>query len=168
MAVGGSTLSADSTAVFSASIAGTSWQTDSVSAFLVYESRERVKIMTITGYSSNRLVTISLQDTTTASDSSLAVQSYPVDSWGDASAFVYAYNPIRIGRDSVWQQEGTGISGQAAVSASDGADRKVTGSFSFTARVVVIDSATGRLSTDTVAVTDGVFKNISYSYLMHP
>lgn len=160
--------SADSTALFSATIGGTSWQTDSVSAFLVSEVHNGVKIMTITGYTSNRVITISLKDTSTANDSTLTAQLYPADSnsRGNASAFVYGYDKIWVGRNLVWKQEGSSISGEATVSSSDGVNKKITGTFSFVAQALDIDS-TG-LVLDTVNVSGGVFKNISYSYLRHP
>src|SRR4051794_15700931 len=71
---------ADSTALFSASVNGTAWQTDSVSGFLSCEYGGRVRIMTITGYTSGRVISISLRDTTTvgANDSSLVLQTYKV------------------------------------------------------------------------------------------
>lgn len=159
---------ADSTALFSATIGGTNWQTDSVTAFLVSEVRNGDKIMTITGYTSNRVISISLRDTSIVNDSTLTAQLYPADSnsWGNASAFAYAYDKIWVGRNLVWKQEGPSVSGQATVSSSDGVNKKITGTFSFTARTLDIDS-TG-LVLDTVNVTNGVFKNIPYSYLRHP
>lgn len=90
---------ADSTALFSATIGGTNWQTDSVTAFLVSEVRNGDKIMTITGYTSNRVISISLRDTSIVNDSTLTAQLYPADSnsWGNASAFAYAYDKIWVG-----------------------------------------------------------------------
>jgi len=45
-------------------------------------------------------------------------------------------------------------------------NKRISGTFSFEAKVLVIDS-TGLL-TDSVNVTSGVFNNIPYSYLKHP
>ena len=158
----------DSTALFSASIDGTAWQTDSVSAFLTCEPSGNSKIMTITGYSSKRLITISLLDTTTSgsNDSTLVIGAYPVDSWGNASAFGYAYNKVTVGPNLVWQEEGTAGSGEATVTASDGVNKRVTGNFNFIAKVLVSDSAGPRV--DSVSITNGVFSNIPYTYFRHP
>ena len=157
----------DSTVVFSATINGTDWQTDSVSAFLVGDYRGHSKVMTITGYTSQRVISISLQDTTTSgNDSTLSVQSYPLSNWGNASAFGYANNRVLYGRNMVWQQEGEAIDGTASVTASDGVNKLISGTFSFTAHVLSLDS-TG-VTIDSVTVTKGLFKNIPYSFLKHP
>jgi len=162
---GGSTLS-DSTAVFSASINGVSWQTDSVSAFLVGDARTDTKIITITGYTSQRVIAVSLRDTTSSNDSTMSVQQYPLDSWGNASAFAYGNNRVFYGPNVTWQQQGSAVTGTADVTASDGVNKRISGTFSFTAKLLVIDSV--GLTTDSVTVTNGVFKNIPYSYLKHP
>ena len=163
---GSSTLS-DSTVVFSASINGVAWQTDSVSAFLVGDHRTHTKIITIAGYTSQRVIEISLRDTSSGSnDSTMTVQQYPLDSWGNASAFGYGYNRIYYGSNVTWQQQGTGVAGTADVTASDGVNKRISGTFSFTARLLVIDSV--GITKDSVTVTNGVFKNIPYSYLKHP
>jgi hypothetical protein len=165
----GSQSSADSTAVFSAVINGTAWSTDSVSAFLVGDYRGHNKVMDITGYTSQKVIAISLLDTTTSgNDSTLAVQEYDFGSWGNAAGFAYASNRIKLGRDTVWQQQGEGISGLANVTASDGVNKRVSGTFSFKARVLTIDTADRTVTVDSVVVTSGVFKNIAYSFLKHP
>ncbi|HVU58108.1 MAG TPA: DUF6252 family protein [Puia sp.] len=163
----GTRSTADSTAVFSATINGVDWKTDSVSAFLVGDYRGHTKVMAITGYTSKRVISISLQDTTTSgNDSTLAVQQYALGDWGNASAFAYGNDRVVIGRNVVWQQQGEGIDGVANVTASDGVSKLVSGTFQFNARVLSLDS-TG-LAIDSVTVTSGVFKNIPYSYLKHP
>jgi len=163
---GSSTLS-DSTVIFSASINGVAWQTDSVSAFLVGDHRTHTKIITIAGYTSQRVIEISLRDTSSGSnDSTMTVQQYPLDSWGNASAFGYGNNRIYYGSNVAWQQQGTGVTGTADVTASDGVNKRISGTFSFTARLLVIDSV--GITKDSVTVTNGVFKNIPYSYLKHP
>ena len=160
---------ADSTAVFSANVNGTDWSTDSVSAFLVGDVRGKSRIMTITGYTSQRVISISLRDTSSGSnDSTMSVQQYPLENWGNASAFAYGYNRINFGPNVTWQQQGEAISGEANVTASDGVNKRISGTFSFTARVLVIGTGGSGLSTDSVHVTNGVFKNIPYSYLKHP
>ncbi|MDO6429831.1 DUF6252 family protein [Flavitalea sp. BT771] len=160
---------ADSTAVFSATVDGADWSTDSVSAFLVGDDRGKARIMTITGYTSERVISISLRDTSTGpNDSSMSVQQYPLERWGNASAFAYGNNRINFGPNVTWQEQGEAISGEANVTACDGENKRISGSFSFTARVLVIGTAGSGLSTDSVHVTNGVFKNIPYSYLKHP
>src|SRR5579859_2761553 len=126
-------ISADSTALFSATVNGVSWQTDTVLAFLGNEFGSHARILTITGYTSNRIITISLLDTSDggSNDSTMAVQQYDVNSGGNAAGFSYSNNRIKAGMDSVWQQRGIAISGQAAVAASDGVNKKVSGTFSF-------------------------------------
>ena len=158
----------DSTVSFSATINGAAWQTDSVSAFLVGYPRDHSRIITITGYTSNRVIAISLRDTSTGgNDSTMAVQTYPLEDWGNASAFAYGYNRIGYGPNVTWQQQGPGIIGQANVAVSDGVEKKISGTFSFTAKVFRIDPNGGG-SIDSVEVTNGVFQHIPYSYLKHP
>jgi len=160
----GNSSTADSTAVFSATIDGVDWRTDSVSAFLVGDSRGHTKVMAITAYTSKRAISISLQDTTTTgNDSTMTVQQYALGEWGNASAFAYANDKVQVGRNLVWQQEGEAVNGTADVTASDGVNKLVSGTFQFNARVLSIDSV--GLTIDSVTVTNGVFKNIRYSYL---
>jgi hypothetical protein len=157
----------DSTVVFSATINGKDWKTDSVSAFLVGDYRGHSKVMTITGYTSKKAIAINLMDTTTSgNDSTLEVQSYHLGDWGDVSAFAYASNKIQFGRNIVWQQQGEGVDGLANVTVSDGVNKMISGTFQFNAKVAILDSAGVRI--DSVTVTNGVFKNIPYSFLRHP
>ena len=157
----------DSTGVFSATVDGVVWRTDSISAFLVGDHRNHTRIMTITGYTSKRAIAISLKDTSsTSNDSTMSVQQYPLDSWGNASAFAYGYNRIGYGPNLTWQQQGPAVTGSANVTASDGVNKRISGTFSFTARLLVIDSV--GVTTDSANVTSGVFTNIPYSYLKHP
>jgi hypothetical protein len=162
------TIPVDSLALFSATIDGVNWQTDSITAFLVNENPFQHKIMTITGYTSNRVISLSLKDTTSSgsNDSAMAIQTYDVENHRSTAGFSYQNNPILLGRDLVWQQEGSADSGSAIVTASDGVGRTISGTFQFTARLVDIDS-TGHFVRDSVTVTNGVFKNISYSYFHH-
>ncbi|MBN8850953.1 MAG: hypothetical protein BGO55_29360 [Sphingobacteriales bacterium 50-39] len=163
----GNSRTTDSSAVFSAMINGVEWKTDSVSAFLVGDYRDHSKVMAITAYTSQKAISINLQDTTTTgNDSSMTVQQYALGGWGDASAFAYANGKIQVGRNLVWQQQGEAVSGVANVTVSDGVNKRISGTFQFNARVLSIDS-TG-LAIDSVTVTAGVFKNIPYSYLKHP
>jgi hypothetical protein len=157
----------DSLAIFSATVDGSAWQTDSVSAFLVKEYPNRDKIMTITGYTSNRVITISLKDTSQAgsTDSTVRSQQYAINNWMPFAEFSYVNNWIQVGRNWVWQQQGPGIGGDATVTASDAVAKTISGTFSFTARVLSIDS-TG-LDVDTVHVTNGLFKNIPYIIFHH-
>jgi hypothetical protein len=120
--------------------------------------------MTITGYTSNRVITISLKDTsqTGSNDSTIKLQSYAINNWKPFAAFSYSDNWIHVGRNWVWQQQGAADSGQATVTANDGIAKIISGNFSFQAVALSIDS-TG-LGIDTVNVTNGVFKNIPYTY----
>lgn len=158
---------ADTAAVFSATVGGVNWQTDSVSAFLVKQSPFGSKIMTITGYTSNRVITVSLKDTsrTGTNDSTMAVKEYMVLPWMSTAEFSYVNNWIAIGRAYAWQQQGAAETGEATVTASNGASKTISGTFSFTAQVLSIDS-TG-INVDSVQVTNGVFQNIPYTFFGH-
>lgn len=158
----------DSAATFSATVAGVVWQTDSVSAFLVNQYPSRGKIMTITGYTANRVITISLKDTSFngSNDSTIKPQQYAINNRMPFAAFSYANNWIHLGRNYGWQEEGSADSGQATVTASDGVAKIISGTFSFQAISLKIDS-TGYISLDTVNVTNGVFTNIPYTYFRH-
>lgn len=156
--------STDSTAVFSASIAGTGWLADSVSATLVLGEHEHAKILTLTGFSASKLITVSLLDTSSATvaDSSVDVAQYLVGGWRTAADFAYAADKLSFRGDSVWQHVGTAQSGQASVTSVDPVVKKVSGTFNFTARVLTIDSTS--LKVDTLQITNGVFNNIPYVY----
>src|SRR5450631_1979753 len=149
----------DTTTLFSATIAGVSWQTDTVTAYLTSEFGDRDKIMTITGYTANKIISVSIRDTSSvlANDSTLNIQQYNVNFWGSAAEFSYLNNRILLRRDSVWQQQGYAENGQATVTASDGVNKRVTGTFGFTAKVISIDSTSFKI--DTVNVSNGVFTN---------
>src|SRR5579859_1425981 len=113
-----STSSSDSSALFSATIGGTGWSADSVIAVLVRDD-DGGKIMTLRGFSADTQIVVLLQDTsvTTATDSSLGVHEYAVGSVWPGAEFSYLSDPIRIHRDSVWQNNGVAQSGEATVTA---------------------------------------------------
>ncbi len=154
----------DTNALFSATIAGVYWQTDSVAAILVNEFPHHEKIITINGYTSNKVISISLKDTSfyTSDDSTILAAQYTAGNWDKEAAFGYFSGRMALGRDSVWKQQGAAENGQVTVTASDGVNKTISGGFSFTARVFTIDSLS--LSFDTVNVSNGVFKNIPYGY----
>lgn len=162
-----STGTSDSSVVFSATIAGTAWTADSVTAVLVNGHDSADKVMTICGFSSAKLITISLHDTatSTATDSSMAITQYSVGGWPEAASFSYAADKIVFGHDSVWNHTGVAKSGQASVTASDAAKKRISGTFNFTARVITLDSL--NFHADTLVVSNGVFKNIPYTFKQH-
>jgi hypothetical protein len=127
--------------------------------------------MTITGYGKKRLISISLKDTALSAvgsnDSTLAVQSYAVGGWGNASAFQYGYNMMVYGPNVVWQQEGNAVSGNVAVTAADGVKKLISGTFEFSAKAWSVDSV-GTVSAGTMQVSSGVFKNVHYTYFRKP
>jgi len=159
--------SADTSGVFSASIGGTAWTADSVEAVLVQGDHDWDKVLTITGFSKDKFITVSLLDTTSVigADSSVDVKQYLVGGWRTAAGFAYAADKIAFRGDSVWQHVGTAYSGQATVSADDPVSKKVSGTFNFTARVLTIDSTS--LKVDSLVVSNGVFNNIRYVYRRH-
>jgi hypothetical protein len=161
------TSAGDTTGVFSASIAGTAWTADSVSAVLVQGDHDWEKVLTITGFSKDKFITVSLLDTTSVkgADSSIDVKQYLVGGWRTAAGFAYAADKLAFRGDSVWQHVGTAYSGQATVSADDSVGKKVSGTFNFTARVLTIDSM--NLKVDSLVVSNGVFNNIPYVYRRH-
>jgi Family of unknown function (DUF6252) len=150
--------------VFSASIAGTSWNADSVWAVLQNDSCHSIKIMTITGYSASRQITLLLADSSKlSSDSTITDEDYLLTDSINSAIFTYLASPLALGTDTIWSTEGVGQSGQATVTAVDGSSKKVTGNFHFNAQVVTIDSTGVRI--DTLSITNGQFKNISYQYI---
>ena len=90
------------------------------------------------------------------------MKQYVVGGWRTAADFAYAADKFLFRGDSVWQHVGTAKSGQVTVTADDAAGKKVTGTFSFTARVLTIDSTS--LKVDTLVISNGVFSNIPYVY----
>jgi len=136
-------------------------------AVLVQGDHDWDKVLTITGFSKDKFITVSLLDTTSATgaDSSVDIKQYLVGGWRTAAGFAYAADKIAFRGDSVWQHVGTAHSGQATVTADDVTGKKVTGTFSFTARVLTIDSTS--LKVDSLVVSNGVFNNVPYVYRRH-
>lgn len=158
------TTAAGSSGNFSATVAGSGWTADSVAAVLVQGEHGRDKLLTITGYTSNRIITVSLLDTTSsaAADSSVDLTQYLVKGWYPAAGFTYASDKLAFRADSIWKTTGIARSGQATVTANDASGKLVSGVFNFTAKVVTIDSTS--LKVDSVVVTNGVFNNVSYVF----
>lgn len=155
----------DSSAIFTATIAGVDWKADSVTARLRPEDHEHEKLITITGFSATRVITIELLDTAaTPNDSTMTTRQYNAGYHGDA-AFSYLADQTIVGRDTLWKYNGAGSTGQATVTSSNGETKRISGNFNFMARVFVIN--TNGVSTDSVAVTNGVFTNIPYLYKQH-
>jgi hypothetical protein len=161
------TATSDSAVSFSATIAGVAWTADSVTAILEYDSTHPDKLITISGFTADKLITFALQDTSnaTSTDSSISVGQYTVGNWPESAAFSYASGKILVRGDSTWQQVGASISGQASVTTSTATKKIISGTFAFTARAINLDS-TG-FTIDTVNITNGVFKNIPYTTRSH-
>jgi hypothetical protein len=161
-----STGSADSSAVFTATIDGVNWQADSVSAVLnqLYFPEE-VKVLTITGYSSTKRIIIECTDTSLAgsNDSTISLATYAEDSLSRNAVFEYFSRTSSALTDTLWGQGGLAIDGSATISSSDGIKKKVSGSFQFSARLFLVDSMGIDTAGSTVAITNGVFKHIPYT-----
>jgi len=161
-----STGSADSSALFTATIDGVNWQADSVSAVLnqLYFPGE-LKMLIITGYSSSKRIIIECSDTSSAgsNDSTISLATYAEDSVSRNAAFEYFSRTSSALTDTLWGQGGLAIDGSATISSSDGVKKKVSGSFQFSARLFLVDSMGIDTAGSTVTITNGVFKHIPYT-----
>lgn len=161
-----STGSADSSALFTATIDGVNWQADSVSAALnqLYFP-EGLKLLIITGYSGTKRIIIECSDTSSAgsNDSTMSLATYAEDSLSRNAAFEYFSRTSSSLTDTLWVQGGLATGGSVTLSASDGIKKRVSGSFQFSARMFQIDSMGMDTSGSTVTITNGVFKHIPYA-----
>jgi hypothetical protein len=161
-----STGSADSSALFTATINGVNWQADSVSAVLneLYFP-EGLKLLIITGYSGTKRIVIECSDTSLAgsNDSTMSLETYTADSLSWNAAFEYFSRTSSALTDTLWGQGGLAIDGSATISSSDGVKKKVSGSFQFSARLFLVDSMGIDTAGSTVTITNGVFKHIPYT-----
>ncbi|TDW96076.1 DUF6252 family protein [Dinghuibacter silviterrae] len=156
----------DTSAVFSATIAGTAWTADSVTAVLVYGSQLPDKVLTLTGKSSGKIVTLSIQDTafSSSTDSSLTVKEYSTSGLVTGTAFQYAIDTTLRNGDTTWVPQLSAETGETTVTSTSASGKTVTGTFAFTGIICVVDS-THTMTFDTVAITNGVFKNINYTFV---
>lgn len=157
----------DSSVIFSATIKGISWTADSVAAVLVTNDDARGKLLTISGFTANKEITISMMDSASSAfpDSSISVRQYTEGVGPETSAFLYFSDKVLVFGDSVWKYQGIAASGQANVTVSAAATKKISGSFSFSAQAITFDS-TG-ISIDSVTISNGLFNNIPYTYQHH-
>jgi hypothetical protein len=162
-----STASTDSSVVFTATIDGTNWKADSVSAFLDLAGFERnFKLLLITGYSGTQRITLQCADTSfvNSNDSTMSLATYAVDSLSGNGAFTYFIRTTTAWQDTLWRPEGFTTRGYTILSASDGVKKKVSGTFNFTTLYHAIDSTGIDTAWTKVNITNGVFKNIPYTY----
>lgn len=161
-----STGSADSSAIFTATINGVNWQADSVSAVLnqLYFP-EDLKVLVITGYSDTKRIIIECSDTssTGSNDSTMSLATYAEDSLSGNAAFEYFSRTSSALTDTLWGQGGFATGGSITLSSSDGIKKKVSGSFQFSARMYQVDSLGIDTTGPTVTITNGVFKYIPYT-----
>jgi len=159
----------DTSAVFSATIAGTAWTADSVSAVLIYNGQIPYKVITMTGWSGSKLVTLTLQDSafTSSTDSSLTVKEYTTTGWFPGTVLQYAVDTTLRNGDTAWVPQLNTETGNATVTSTSATGKTVTGTFSFTGIIFKIDSANNK-TIDTVSITNGVFKNVHYTYVNKP
>ncbi|GGA97080.1 hypothetical protein GCM10011511_20500 [Puia dinghuensis] len=127
------------------------------------------KTMTISGFSADTQIVVLLHDTsvTTATDSSIGVHQYVVGYPWPGAEFSFLADKIKIHDDSVWQHQGIAESGSATVTASSATTKKVSGTFSFTAAVITVDTTAGLggFKVDTVNISNGKFTNIPYTWV---
>ncbi|HWK06978.1 MAG TPA: DUF6252 family protein [Puia sp.] len=162
-----STGTADSSAVFTATIDGTNWKADSVSALLdALDYQDKLKFLIITGYSGTKKIIIECSDTAIArsNDSTMSLATYAADSLSWNGEFQYFSRTSNSLTNNTWQQGGVASRGYTILSASDGIRKKVSGSFNFTAMMVSLDSTRIDTTLTKVNITNGVFKNIPYTY----
>lgn len=154
----------DTSAVFSATIAGTAWKADSVNAVLI--TTDLSKIITMTGWKGNKLVTLTIQDTSfsSATDSSLTVKAYSTSGWFPGTALQYAIDTTVRNGDTAWVPQLNSETGETTVTATSATGKTITGTFAFTGIICIMDS-TQTMKFDTVAITNGVFKNVPYTYI---
>jgi hypothetical protein len=151
--------------ILSANINGTAWYPDTVSAKINFDDATKIKTFSVTGTYNAKRVTFTLNVPNSTAANNFPVASYRVDAT-DKLSMAYFEQQKDAGTGSlVFVQKGTVEpgSGTVTISSIDSTKNVITGTFSFTAKKVNTDPATGDIiSIDIYQVLIGSFTNLPY------
>jgi hypothetical protein len=157
---------ATTTTVLQASINGTAWTPDTLSANITYNAAAKTKVLNFTGTYNQRRLTcaVTLNNATNTND--FTIGSYTVDATGNPlmtyslqqkdNSGNYVFVPVATA--------GTG-DGLVAVSGVDAAKGIITGSFSFTTKKFNYDSSGNIISISNNVISSGIFTNMPYTFI---
>ncbi|TWR26136.1 hypothetical protein FPZ42_10940 [Mucilaginibacter achroorhodeus] len=153
------------TPVLQATIGGSTWTPDTVSATITYNATAKTKTFHFTGTQAQKQIDISIQDVSPVNNQNFTGGSYLPDANGintfnystqiknSSGAYVFApYGVIKPG------------DGNVTVTALDSAGKTISGTFYFNASKNNYDSNGNIISADLVGVSGGSFK-IPYQFI---
>lgn len=154
------------TAVLQASINGTVWTPDTLSANITYTALTKTKVFNMVGQKNGKQVTISLTIPNSVNTNDFPIASYYIDSSGN---LVMGYNVQQKNSSGVYVfvPQGTITTGGGSVimSSIDATNKTITGYFNLTSRKTNYDSSGNITTTDVVNVTAGEFYAMPYKFI---
>lgn len=149
--------------ILAATINGTSWIPDTVSATITYNAAAKTKTFAVQGTADSKRVkwTITLSDATVTSANTFPLATYKVDNTSRVQMGYYQIND-----DNVYEQVGTVEpgSGSIIVTAIDPTKNLITGTYAFYSRRVNYNQDGSVASVTTQQIAGGSFTNLPYTF----
>ncbi|QKJ32126.1 hypothetical protein HQ865_20940 [Mucilaginibacter mali] len=150
----------------SATVNGTSWTPDTLSATIVYNAATKTKTFSFNGNYLQRQLSCAVKLTDATATNDFPLSGYNVDAtgnplmtysyWQKNSDGVYAFVPIATAGNNEGTVTVTSINAQSGL---------ITGTFSFSHRQTNYDSDGNAVSITNTTVTSGTFTNMPYTFV---
>jgi hypothetical protein len=151
--------------VFNASINGSDWTPDTLSATITYNAAASIKVLNLTGTKSQKRVTMALTLSNATNDNTIATGTYRVDGTNGLVMTYYTLQKSSTGA-YVFVPHGTVQpgSGSLIITAVDASAKTITGTFSFTSTNITRNTQGDITSVDVANITSGQFNGLPFTY----
>jgi hypothetical protein len=146
--------------ILSASINGTAWNPDTVSAAITYNAATKTKTFSVVGTATQQRVSISVAVPNSANTLSFPLATFKVDATNNVQLAYY----IQAAINGNFTQIGTVEPGSGSVTTTgiDTVKKVITGTYSFTAKKVNTDQDGNIISIEIQQILSGSFTNLPY------
>lgn len=148
--------------ILAATINGTSWIPDDVTATITYDTDAHTKSFNVIGTTDDKRVkwTITLSDATATNVNTFPLATYKVDATNRVQMAYFTSSGT--GYDQVGVVESG--SGVITITAIDPTKNLITGTYSMTTKKVNKDDAGNIISIETSQISSGTFTNLPYTF----
>lgn len=151
------------TPILEATIGGTTWTPDTVSASIVYNTVTKTKTLSFKGTKDQKQLEASVQDSNPVDNQNFTAGSYIADESG-SNKFTYSTQIKNSEGGYVFEPFGSVNAGNGSLTltAIDTVAKTVTGTFYFSASKNNSDSNGNLISVDVAGISGGTFTNLPY------
>lgn len=150
-----------------ATVNGTAWTPDTLSATVTYNAASKTKTLHITGTKAQRQVNITVTAIAATTTADFTASTYTVDATINP-LMTYATQQKDTGTGAyVFVVQGTAdnAGGSITVSSNDATNKTITGTFYFTTRKITYDGDGNVVSVYAANITGGTFNALPYTFI---